>query len=703
MKRLSLLVLVFSRVATGAAETPPGMAVPQGEPSAIIVDPTAAQEEDRLFRTIQRAVDQAAVGDTILVKEGTYHETVTVRKKGITIAAFDPCRPPVIDGADQTFGQPAWEHVEGKVYRTAYTWYKPQLTSREFNRYNGGLSADYIPMQVYEDDVLLRGYVGGFADHGTSGYGAPYDDVNQLDPMSPMFHPGAWYKDEIRIPGRFMYDEQEARLYVWSAAEDHPGTHTYSVPVLENLVILKASAVTLRHLVLTHSAGYAVIVEDLAHDAWIENCYFINDMYSIYGKRADNLNIVRNFFQQKGMWERYWYYDCKETVLWAHAIALEHYPDLTMRHTEIQSNVIHGYYAAILANGRAAIRDNILSHCMSTHVNIDRDCPKILMYRNICHHVDDSSIGLSAVSGGAIWVFRNLFYRCGSLNKAGTDQPDATRAMCYFYHNTFALCDLISHHPYDYPVFKSHVYRNNIFYLKYLDPGSELYWRYADKDPSLGWSFLPFTNGPDVDYNLYWIGPSGPSRYIAYFSYAGDVAGGYLYDDFAKMQRDTELDPHGLQADPLFRAKQQLDGEESETMPYDTLSVMDYRDVIEEGLPGLLEAQFRRFYELFAVEEDSPAVDAGTPLPLEWADMALIHDGKPDIGTWEIGATNPSTWPGTYAERTTIEPSTNTADGGAGSQDRMTSGCSGPEVCGGARGCPECAGAVEPASTLGSS
>ena len=172
MKRLSLLLLVFSGLPTDAEPISPEAAAPPDEPSAMVVDPTAARDEGRLFRSIQQAVDQAEVGDTILVKEGTYHETVTIRKKGITIAAFDPSRPPVIDGADQTFRQPAWEHVQGKVYRTAYTWYKPQLTPQEFNRYGGGVSADHIAMQVYEDDVLLRGYVGGFVGYENSGHGA---------------------------------------------------------------------------------------------------------------------------------------------------------------------------------------------------------------------------------------------------------------------------------------------------------------------------------------------------------------------------------------------------------------------------------------------------------------------------------------------------------------------------------------------------
>jgi len=302
MKHLSLILFVISCTSTCF-----DLIVPQDEFSTFIVDQTLTSDGNRYFSSIQQAVNQAHAGDLILVKEGTYHETVTILKDDIIITAFNPLRLPIIDGADQTFSQPSWEHVQGNVYRTAYQWYKPQLTPNQFNSYGGGESADSIPMQVYEDGVLLRGYVGAFVGYGESGYGAPYTDINELNPMSPMFLPSQWYKQEIRIPGRFMYHEQEAMLYVWSAAEDDPNNHTYSIPVLENLFIIKAGNVTISNLVLKNSAGSTVVVGDYADGAQIEDCYFINNMYAINVNKAKNVTIARNFIQQKGMWERYWY------------------------------------------------------------------------------------------------------------------------------------------------------------------------------------------------------------------------------------------------------------------------------------------------------------------------------------------------------------------------------------------------------------
>ena len=46
----------------------------------------------------------------------------------------------------------------------------------------------------------------------------------------------------------------------------------------------------------------------------------------------------------------------------------------------------------------------------------------------------------------------------------------------------------------------------------------------------------------------------------------------------------------------------------------------------------------------FAVEKGSPAVDRGTRLPPDWADVVPAGDGKPDIGAWEIGSTDVPSW-----------------------------------------------------------
>lgn len=602
----------------------------------LIVDATAPTTGGGLFRSLQQAVDQAQPGDTILVKKGTYHETVTVDKKGITIAAFDPSRPPVIDGADQSLGRLNWEHVQGKVYRARYAWYKSQLTAAEFDRYGGGKSPHHIAMQVYEDSILLRGYVGSFTDYHNWGYGAPYTRISQLDPTSTSFYPDSTMKPDIRIPGRFLYDEVNEDLYVWSAASDNPDSHEYSIPVLENLLVLKAPEVTIRNLVLQYSAGYAVVVEDGADAAQVLDCFLVNDMYAVYVKHANDVLIARNFIQQRGMWERYWYYDCKNTVLWAHSIDL--YEEDHNRRTEICGNVIHGNYSAMYVCSNTEIHDNILSHCMSTHINVEPTSTDVYVYGNAFHHIDDNSIGVSQQQGGPIWVFRNLFYDCRALNKAGANTRDAAQGRCYFYQNTFALGAMVAHHPYDYPVYGNHVYRNNIFHLAYRGT-FEQYWSYTRKAPSLDWDFFPFENGPDADYNLYWeVNPRDGNEGIAHFCYEGGAHTQYAFEEFDRMQKETGLDPHGWQADPVFRGKLALEDPNVEVLPYDMLSLMDYIEILPEDLTYWLGLQFHRFFNLFGVEAASPAVESGIQLPAEWPDVTQARPAHPSLGAWEVHA-----------------------------------------------------------------
>ncbi len=75
------------------------------------------------LRTIQVAVDQAQAGDTVYVRQGVYHEVVTIKNSGrpdqpLTVAAY-PGERPVIDGAYRLpEGEPArWnEMAEPPIY-----------------------------------------------------------------------------------------------------------------------------------------------------------------------------------------------------------------------------------------------------------------------------------------------------------------------------------------------------------------------------------------------------------------------------------------------------------------------------------------------------------------------------------------------------------------------------------------------------------
>ena len=75
------------------------------------------------FRTIQRAADAANPGDTVLVRGGTYRETVTPRRSGTASApiTFKPYNGErvTVSGADPVTG---WARHGGSVYKAPQSW-----------------------------------------------------------------------------------------------------------------------------------------------------------------------------------------------------------------------------------------------------------------------------------------------------------------------------------------------------------------------------------------------------------------------------------------------------------------------------------------------------------------------------------------------------------------------------------------------------
>lgn len=601
-------------------------------------------------KTIQSAIDSSSSGDTIKVFPGTYHETLSIRKS-LTIEGADPLNPPVLDGADQDFN-PSWTHVQGNIYKTPYTWYTNQISDEDFTAARGGMYRDFegvywAPMQVFEDGILLRGYRNRWDPDFPSGVGGAYRTIDELDPQNDDGSlPSERTKDDLRIPGRFLYDEANNELFVWGANEDNPSSHEYSIPNLVFLMRIDAPNTIIRNFVIKNAGAYAITIED-SDNAVIENNYFINNIQSLVAKRTDNLIIRNNFIQTKGFWERYWYDDCKQTILWTHAIVIA--TDDT-NYCQIYNNTIHGTYSAFLIpSPNMKIYNNIVSNAMSTHVSTGdyqgTELYNLEVFNNIFHHVDDNSIGVSNQDFGPAWFYRNLFYACKYFNKDGGSVLSGSQGKSYFYHNTVALSAGISHHPYIYPPNKNTFYRNNIYYMKYRDT-YERYWNYAEKDPALGWDFFPFDNGPDSDYNLYWeVHPNDDNDGIAYM-YSTDEGRHYQPGDFSLMQLETELDMKGLEADPLFEKKNEFISIDVKNIKYDTFSTMDYKDVITNGYENLFGTHFKGIWDTFKLSQESPAINKGTTLPTGWPDNVEVNDGNPDLGAIEYdGSVTPPSPP----------------------------------------------------------
>ena len=585
------------------------------------------------FKTLHEAIEKVDSGDIIKIHGGVYHESITITKDNITIEAFDPKDPPIFDGSDQEFinTNHEWNFESDGVYSTPYTWIK---SIPELNHYGGGKN-DYSTLVVYENDIYLKGYKGIQID-GTGI--APYDNLEELNPVNdpPLPNWAIDIKKSISIEGRFIYKNN--KLYIRSVDGDHPSTHKYSIPILFHLFDIREKKVVIKNLVIKNYSGYAVRLENSDYSI-IENCIFINNHYSVEIRNSQNVKLLKNFIKQYGFWERMWYYDAKGTVFWSHAIDVD--GGGKSKNCEIAQNVISGYYSALLAHGTDMnVHDNIFSYCISTHINCTAyniDIPfNIRIYNNIFHHVDDNSIGVSNLPDGPIWIFRNIFYVVHGLNKAGSNDLSKSGGECYFYNNTITNATRIPIHPYSYPSYKKLHYRNNIFHLN--SNKSTFFWRYRYRNSYIeGWDIIPFKNGPDSDYNLFF--KDGNTDLIAEFRDSYGSIYTYNKDEFNIMCDQTGLDPNSLYADPNFLNGSLFINADVSRMRLDNISTMNYEEIIHTGYNELYLSHFNPLYNLFALTEGSPAIDRGEDLPDNWPDIVEITDQLIDIGAHEHKST----------------------------------------------------------------
>lgn len=608
------------------------------------------------FKSIQEAVNAAEPGDIIKIYPGVYRETVSITKNGITLEAAKEKGEAILDGSDPAFAKNArWIHVKGRIYKTKYKWPHRQPTDEEFTRYGGGSGIGHIPMQVYEDGIILRGYRNKrderfFEGHKLKKMGdggviaGAYSELEQLDPQKSRGRlPKDWIKKDIRVPGRFMYDEKNGELYIWSAKEDDPANHKYEIPALINLIKINAKNVKVKNITVKNSAGRAIEVKNSSGVA-IEDCFLINNRYPVRVEASRDLTIRGCFIQERGLWERYWYDDMKTTIMHGAAISLNKADNV-----KIFDNTIAGCYAGVRTKGQnIKIYNNIISYCVSTGINatdvkvgsVPSDFKyNLQVFNNIIHHVDlNGAIAVSFVAYGPIWFYRNIVYCSAFLSKNGAMKQENALGKTYFYNNTVALIKNIITHPYIYPCGKSDVYANNIFYVKYIR--WENYYAYHKKT----WEFFPFKNGPVLDYNIYWMPlpekPKDEDLRIAFIGLKDKKGKSYKRDEFDQMRKDMDIEPHGFQAEPGFKNSEALEHADVKTFKIDELSLMNYKDVRAKKYAKVFKKTFYDLYNFFAIKKDSPAIKKGMKLPDDWPQLGITKDAHPDIGAYEFGADN---------------------------------------------------------------
>ncbi|OGJ17082.1 hypothetical protein A3K73_01505 [Candidatus Pacearchaeota archaeon RBG_13_36_9] len=610
------------------------------------------------YLTIQGAVSASSNGNTIVVYPGTYQETVTINTAGITLIGADSSNPPVIDGSEKNFN-PIWTNVEGNIYKTPYVWKldgveKEHLTENQYTGSGGG-SKDRVDIQVYEDGELLRGYKSmiesttpGSMSGCSDDFGA-YDGTSYLDPSKDSWasYPYEGRKHNLQIPGRFFYDNNTNELYVSTENGDSPVNHNYKIPVIFNLLKINSANVKVENIVMQYSSGFAVLLNN-AENLIFENNYMVGNQYPLKLSSGSNkIKIKDNLIQNKGWWERYWYYDAKQGgtcgdeigIFWAGA--LECILGRSSADAEISGNTISGYYSPFFWGCKnASIHDNIISKYTSVinFFDYNGDDYDLKIYHNIFHDVDFDAIQGKSQEGPA-YIYRNIFYKIGSLMKTGyvsTNLQDV-----YWYHNTvmgswWTLAD--------YPNTPDEQNRmhmlNNIYYSKGMSDSTSQ----SSSDKFYYYSINP---NIDTDYCIYWdqyTDSSGAGRWDG-VSYSDNPTG---LTNFANA-----IAAHNIAKSPLWKAQSEIDALTPRDIKYnlawDWLSEKDYKDIINDGgFEQQLDLQFQEIYDRFSLQATSPAINSGGQIPASWPhyplpDTGEITDGKPDMGAVEYKSGSVST------------------------------------------------------------
>jgi len=172
--------------------------------------------------SIQAAAQRAAPGDTVLIQDGIYRETVQVSASGtadnpIVIKAA-PGAHPVITGADPLHSM-NWTQVGGQSIWRYQPW-----TYRAPARSLGDPPRNYVSEQVVADGQLLR-------------------RANSLDTMKA----GTFFVDPVK----------EHALFVWLRSGDSPRQHHIEASVRPQLMEVSGSNVVVRGLTFRFASNNA--------------------------------------------------------------------------------------------------------------------------------------------------------------------------------------------------------------------------------------------------------------------------------------------------------------------------------------------------------------------------------------------------------------------------------------------------------------
>lgn len=205
------------------------LAIPMARAATYFVAPNGSDgasgtSVDAAFKTIQKAVNAAAAGDTVLIRAGTYREEVELKSGGgapgsyVTVKNYQG-ETPVIKGSDLVTG---WIRHEGAIWKKAGWQVNSQQVFVDFDtqRPTRPLQQIGMPSRFYKAFEYPKPVGQGVAD---------------------------------MIPGSFYYDQAAATLYVWLADGSDPNRHAVEASVRKRLFHVGKPYVRLQGLAFRHS------------------------------------------------------------------------------------------------------------------------------------------------------------------------------------------------------------------------------------------------------------------------------------------------------------------------------------------------------------------------------------------------------------------------------------------------------------------
>jgi hypothetical protein len=328
------------------------------------------------FATLTRALQEAMPGNTIVLREGVYHEgNIAPPRSGtenapIVIQSY-PGETAILDGADpDTF---VWITVGNGVYKTS-------LNSPETHL---------------------------IAVNGKRLY--PYRTLSDLQYLS-------W-----GIPG-FYVDNDEAYVHLENGADPNQASMTvsrFSTAFEVSVDYLYFSNLTFQHYGC--GAYPKAIYINGGSDNIVEHCDFIMNDIGVALKRETHRNVIQHCTFSDTVFD--WPWDAVKDGSGLETGGVYCYDPMTGRGNVIRWNTFHDYFDGINCNpsnsaavtNETDIYENEVFRCGDDGIEVDGQSSNVRLWKNIFHDVL-AGISVAPAYTGPTFAIRNLIYNIGAGN-----------------------------------------------------------------------------------------------------------------------------------------------------------------------------------------------------------------------------------------------------------------------------------------------